>query len=114
MRIAVPENKDGQIVKYFEEITTFSLYEWDGSEWNRYDDILQEKENDFAESLKANRVELLICGSMDHHAEAAIRKAGIKLIRDANGYSKDILLAWQYGYISHEEKPRCGNSDKVK
>ncbi len=108
MLVAIASN-DGSITRCFEEVRRFELHDVRDDGQTPLSDLYVKSCN-VIEVLVSAGVDLLICGNIDHNGEAAVRKSGIRIIRDTIGLSCDVLSAWRAGYLEPSDSPMCTNA----
>ena len=121
MRIAVTY-ENGQIFQHFGHTEMFMIYEAEGGK------VISAKpaptngsgHGALAGFLKANGVDVLICGGIGGGAQAALAQQGIMLYGGVSGSADDAVAAYLTGQLSyvpdikcdhhaHEEGHSCGS-----
>ena len=109
MRIAMP-SLNGEIFQHFGKTEAFVIYDVDGEK------IVNERvvatngagHGALAGFLKANEVDLLICGGIGGGAIAALEGANIKIFNGVTGETKKAIEAYLAGTLEANPTAECG------
>ena len=110
MRIAVTYD-NGDIFQHFGHTSFFKLYD---AEEGRItgEEVVAAPENGhgaLAGFLKANCVDVLICGGIGGGAQNALAQAGIRLYGGANGSADEAVKAFLGGSLSFDPDVMCSH-----
>ena len=109
MRIAMP-SLNGEIFQHFGKTEAFVIYDVDGK------NIVNERvvetngagHGALAGFLKANEVDLLVCGGIGGGAIAALEGANIKILNGVSGETKKAVEAYLEGTLVSNPTAECG------
>lgn len=107
MKIAVTL-ENGQVFPHFGHTKTFLLAETEGDSFTTSVlDAQGSGHGALASLLKANGVQVLICGGIGGGAKAALQEAGIELVAGASGDAAEQVRAYLDGMLKHNPAVAC-------
>ncbi len=112
MKVAIPY-ENGQVFQHFGHTTQFKLYEIDGGAVtaSQVVDTAGAGHGALAGFLKAQGVEVLICGGIGGGARSALQEAGIALYGGAEGAADAQAEAFASGSLLYDPDAVCREHD---
>ena len=107
MKIAVTL-ENGQVFQHFGHTRTFLIAQTQGDSFTASVlDAQGSGHGALAGLLKANGVQVLICGGIGGGAKAALQEAGIELVAGASGDAQEQVRAYLAGTLKHDPAVAC-------
>lgn len=104
--------ENGQVFQHFGHTKTFLIAQAEGDTVST--SILDAQGSGhgaLASLLKANGVQVLICGGIGGGAKAALQEAGIELVAGASGNAEEQVRAYLDGTLKHNPAVACAHHD---
>lgn len=110
MRVAVTY-EDGMIFQHFGHTEQFKFYDVEEKKIvkEQIADTMGNGHGALAGFLKANQVDVLICGGIGGGAQSALVQAGIQLYGGVSGSADDAVAAWIEGTLGYNPDVQCSH-----
>ncbi|MBQ7577651.1 MAG: NifB/NifX family molybdenum-iron cluster-binding protein [Synergistaceae bacterium] len=110
MRVAVTY-ENGNIFQHFGKTENFKLYDIENKSITRNEVISTngQAHGILAGFLKAQGVDVLICGGIGSGAQEALNTVGIKFFAGVNGSADEAVKKFLDGRLEFDSNPKCDN-----